>query len=414
MKFGNLNITNKEALHENKIRQVKEFLSEHYDIRINKYKQSEKEIVPISKEYDFPPSLDDISLHMIENEILVSDNILRKIINSPNQIRNFDPIAEYFDEVRGTYNGVSHIDKLCTLITAREFNDIKETGYYQKRLIKYFKKWMVAAVACGLQKEPNQVAMGFIQEEEGTGKTTLCNILTPKSLQMMTQFSDRDKKVFQMRSAFTENFLIVFDECVSLTPHNSETFKSTMSSREIDVREHRDPFPKRKARIANALFTTNNKTGRNKGFLYHSLGTRRFLCFHLDGINLEAIWSDIETDQLWAEALLLYEGGFSYKFDRDDFMEFKQYNTRYFIETNAVVLVENNFTIPKDEADGIFMQPIDILKELKERKLANKEQLSALTPEKIGVALHQLGYEKYTRRIDGIPRKPYLVKPLYK
>ena len=110
-----------QGLRGNRIRQALEFLSQHYDIRINKFKLSEKEIYSKTKKYTFPPSLDDISLHMQEEEIQLSDATLRKIINSPNQIKTYNPIKEYFESIENTFKGSSHIDKLCTLITAIDY-----------------------------------------------------------------------------------------------------------------------------------------------------------------------------------------------------------------------------------------------------------------------------------------------------
>lgn len=412
MKLGNLNITDKNTPRYNKIRQIIDFLDEHYDIRINRYKPSEKEIVSKTKKYEFPPSLDDISLHLQENEIAVSDSILRKIINSPNQIRNFDPIREYFDNIRGTWKGDSHIERLGTLLTAKDFGD-QEEGYYQIRQLKYIKKWMVSAVACSLGLDMNHVAMGFIQEEEGTGKTSISQFIIPDTLQPMLAFSDKDKKVFNMRQAFTENFAVVFDEFLGLNAFTSETFKSTMSAKYIDVKEPHDPFPRRKPRIANAMFTTNNRTGRNKGFLYPSLGTRRFLCFHLEHIDLDKIYEDINIDQLWAEALTLLEGNFNYKFTPEDFREFKEYNTRYYIETSAVQMIEGNFEIPQN-GEGENLQPVEIMQILKDNKMGTKEQLDSLTPVKVGIALTQLGFQRTSKRIQGQPRYAYYVKSLNK
>lgn len=411
LKIGNLNTDSKESAHYNTIRQAQDFLNDNYRIRINKYKPGIKRVESLSKKYEFSVGFDEISLHLAENDIKIGDTTLRKILNSPNYIKHYDPIEEYFNSLDGKWNGVSHIEKLCTLITARDFED-KEEGYYQIRLIRYFKKWLVAAVACSLQKEPNQVAMGFIQEEEGTGKTSIVKMLTPGSLKEMQQFSDKDKKVFGLRRAFTENFMVIFDEMEGLTPHTAETFKTTMTADIIDIKEPNDPFPRRKPRVANAVFTTNNVTGRNRGFLYPAMGTRRFLCFHIESIDYDRIMDEIDIDQLWAEALMLYKGNHQYLFTPEDFKEFKEYNTRYFIETSALQIIQNNYTHPLNGKDGEWMQPIELMRDIKKRRLAAREQLLDITPEKIGVALKQLGYIKQPRRVHGQPRYAYLIKTI--
>jgi predicted P-loop ATPase len=409
----NFTKTESKALKSNKIRQIVDFINEEYDIRVNRFKNSEKEIVSKNKKYHFPISLDDISLHLQENEISVSDSILRKIINSPNQIRTYNPIREYFDSLEGTYQGISHIDKLCMLMEAKDYGDKEEIGYYQIRLIKVLKKWLVASVACSLEVFQNEVALGLIQEEEGTGKTSICQMLCPPPLKMMFIRSDKEKNGFNMRTAFTENFIVLFDEMIGLSHFTAETFKSTMSAIDIDVKERHDPFPHRKRRIANAMFTTNNKTGRNKGFLFPSLGTRRFACLHLENIDYDTILADVDINQVWAEAYLLFKNGFDYQFRPADFKDFLDYNQRFMIETNAVQLIEANFCKPVNSHDGQWLQAIDIMTMLKDARMASRDTLAELSPEKIGVALKQLGYQKHAKRMSGDVKYPYYIKPLF-
>lgn len=415
MKIRNLDISSgfSKSLKSNKIRLVTDFLNENYDIRINRFKPAQKEIISKTKKYAFPPTMDDISLHLQENEISISDSTLKKIFNSPNQIATYNPIREYFDSVEGKYKGLSHIDKLSSLMQAVDYGDKEEDNYYQKRTARLLKKWLVASVACSLEEHQNEVALGLIQEEEGTGKTSICSWLVPKPLQMMFIKSDKEKNGFHMRRAFTENFVVLFDEFIGLNNFTAEPFKSTMSAAEIDVKETNSPFVIRKRRIANAMFTSNNKTGRNKGFLIPSLGTRRFACIHINAIDYETIMEQVDVNQIWAEAYTLFQGGFNYKFGPADFKEFSEYNVRFMIETNAVQLIESNFTKPINDSDGVWMQPADILKIFKEKKMAGRDVLAELSPEKIGIALKQLGFYKKGKRIDGEVKYPYHVSPLF-
>jgi hypothetical protein len=412
-KLRDLKITQSatKALQSNKVRQVIDFLNNHYDIRINRFRPWQKEVVSKTKKFEFQPTVDDIILHLYENEIYISDTILRKILNSPNQVKNYDPISEYFFNLE-KYKGDSHITKFCSKIKAVNYHDRVGEDYYQHRNEKLVRKWMVASVACGLREYQNEVSLGFIQEEEGTGKTTICKWLCPEPLKGMFILSDKDKKVFNMRTAFTENFLILFDEFIGLNQFTAENYKSTMSSDYIDIKEPHDPFPKRKPRIANAMFTTNNKTGNDKGFLYPGLGTRRFACLHIESIEYDAIMNDLSIDQMWAEAYMLLKGGFDYKWGPNDFFEFAEHNERFMIQTNAVQLIESNFMVPENGHDGSWMTPTDMLVYFRNNRLAGRDTLSQLTPEKIGIALRQLGYEKQAKKVEGSTRYPYYVKIL--
>jgi len=59
------------------------------------------------------------------------------------------------------------------------------------------------------------------------------------------------------------------------------------------------------------------------------------------------------------------------------------------IETNAIQLIEANFTRPVNGSDGVLMQSIDILQYLKQKKVVGRDALADLSPVKIGLALNQ-------------------------
>ncbi|HCY41848.1 MAG TPA: hypothetical protein DHV48_10910 [Prolixibacteraceae bacterium] len=178
MKFSGLNL-NKNIAQINKVAEVKEFFTEHYEIKVNEFDPNKSLVWSKSKIYFNPIKFDDISLHLLEEGIQVSDNILRKILHSRNQVANYNPIVEYFESLKGAYRGINHIDLLMSHLKAREFPD-KKHGYYQNRLYSYMKKWFVATTACVLGLQPNDVAMGLIHAEEGIGKSYFFNFIVPK------------------------------------------------------------------------------------------------------------------------------------------------------------------------------------------------------------------------------------------
>ena len=412
MKLKPLNTStiSRNNLFDNKIKQVTDFLKEHYSIEINQFNPSQIRIISKSKKYKLPSriSINDISLHLRENDIAHSKNLLRDIILSPNQVDVFNPIEEYFNKIKGTYNGVSHIDLLLSHLTPKDFSD-KKKGYYVERMIKLFRKWIVATVACAIRVKPNDVQLIFIMEAEGTGKTFLSNFLCPDDIRNMFKESSKDKKVFQFSDAFANNFLVLFDEMVGLNNFTAEQFKSTMSAKNIELKFRYNDIPIVVPRIASAIGTTNNKTGHRKGFLTPALGYRRFGCIHLDKINL-AYSDKINIDNLWAEALTLFEGGFNYTWDQEDFEDFADYNGRYLVETEAHSLISAYFEKPLN-GEGTWMQPKEILEELLKKKAINKEQRTLMTPEKIGEALTGLGFKRTSKHIAGVgSRRAYFVK----
>ncbi len=405
MKITGLKINNNISV-QNKVAEVKEFLNEHYDIRVNEFDPSKSDIKPKTRKFENPVTFDDISLHLIEQGIAVSDNILRKILRSPNQIKTYNPIKEYFESLKGKYQGVSHIDLLMSHLRMREFPG-KKKDYYQHRMYRYMKKWFVATTACALGLHPNDVAMGLVHADEGIGKTFFFKFIVPPSLQNLIADPNEDGK-FNLQESFARNFLVYFDELVGLTRRNTEEFKKVMSADEIDVYFPREPYPVRRNRIASGCFSSN-KTPEKGGFLSSSMGYRRWLIFELESINQD-FSKKVNVDQLWAEALLLIEQDFDYKWTINDWTEFRDHNKMYMEETTSMKYIKMYFEHPQN-GEGTWLQPKEIFNLLVATRKLTKEDQSKVSDVKIGEALSALSFtHKGVRRPDGTRRCYYVKK----
>jgi len=406
MKFTDLNFT-KSAATLNKVAEVKGFLKEHYEIKINEFDPSKSFIRSKTKVYFGPVTFNDISLHLLEEEIIVSDSVLRKILHSPNQIATYNPIAEYFSSLEGKYKGVSHIDLLMSHLKMREFPG-KKHGFYQDRLYVYMKKWFVATAACALGYYPNEVAMGLVHSDEGIGKSLLFNFIIPPPLQNMVA-DPNDNPKFNLLESFAMNFIVYFDELVGITRRNEDEFKKALTAREIDVYLPRETQPFRKKRIASACFSSN-KTPERGGFLTLNMSSRRWCVLELDSINIDFV-TKVDVEQIWAEAVLLLDQDFKYVWDQDDWAEFKEHNLKYLKETTSAQYIKTYFDIPLN-GDGTWMQPKEIFHLLNVNKRIRREDLHKVSEEKIGEALTQLNFEKRNvRKPEGV-RNCYYVQVL--
>ena len=268
-----------------KITPVMDFLKENYQIEVNRYDPNQIRIRSLKKNYRFPVSLDDISIHMMQFGIQHTRSMIRMLLLSPNQMKTYDPITEYFDRVGKLEITESHIDKLIAHLRVREFGDRPE-GEYQKRGVLYPQM----ARRCGGLRDgtyANEVALVFVSETEGNGKTTLARFLCPPALSEMLVASRRDKTVFDLEQAMVRNFFILYDEMYGLTSSSAEGFKTVMSAGQLAVRFKGELCSVPRRRIASVIGTTNNRMGNNSGFLYPAIGTRRFICIHLDSIDFD-------------------------------------------------------------------------------------------------------------------------------
>jgi predicted P-loop ATPase len=406
MKLTGLNF-NDSVASLNKVKEVKEFLKEHYEIKVNEFNPNNSFIRAKSKVYFSPITFDDISLHLLEEEIIVSDSVLRKILHSPNQLDSYNPIAEYFASLEGKYKGVSHIDLLMSHLTAREFPG-KKHGFYQDRLYVYMKKWFVATVACAKGFHHNDVAMGLIHAEEGIGKSFFFNFIVPKTLRnMIADPSDNVK--FNLQESFARYFLVYFDELFGITRRNEDEFKKALTADEIDVYLPRETMPIRKQRIGSACFTSNRSPEKG-GFLTANMSYRRWLILELDTINRDYSIK-VDVDQIWAEALLLISQDFNYKWETSDWSEFKEHNQRYLKETQSMQYVKTYFDIPVN-GEGSWLQPKEILNHLNVNKKIRREDQHKISEEKIGEALTHLNFEKRSVRKAEGTRYCYYVRIL--
>jgi predicted P-loop ATPase len=393
-----------------RVKIVEDFLTEHYEIKINVFDSSKTIIVAKNPElYDQAPNETLISLHMERENIRGCDTILRKILKSGYHITSFNPISDYIQSLEGAWKGKSHIDLFCKDIVARDFGD-KEPGYYQERFVRILKKWMVASIACSLGIKENDAVIGFIHSKEGIGKTRIIKFLIPKPLKAYYIQSSKEDRYFDITSAFTQNFMINFDEFNGITKSNAEQVKQVLTQTEY-VLSKRDTNAV--ARIGNGAFTSN-KNKEMGGFLHPSMGTRRWATIELDSIDWKKYTGEVDNHQMWAEAMVLFKNAdFDYVWNEDDFKEFKEYNNRYLIETNANKLVKEYYRIPEEGEESTHMQPLEILQELRRSRKLNNSNGVNVSDVTLGMALSSMGFEHKMKKVDGKPRYGYQVIQLF-
>ncbi len=389
----------------NRVTLVKEFLDEHYNIKINIFDHSKVIIAAKTKDYEQEISIEDISLHMLEDGICGSDSILKKIITSPNQTKPYNPIKEYFESLEGKFAGKSHIDLLCSHMKARAYTDHPE-AYYQKRLVYTFRKWIVATVACAMGIKENDAMFVVVNNEEGIGKSTLIEFMVPDILK---GYYSKSSKEMNYPDMFTSNLLINFDEMIGLTKSTAEEFKNILSSKHINVSKR---FTTTKQRYASTC-GTSNKDAEHGGFLLPDMGSRRFAINAIETIDWEYT-KYVDIHQVWAEAVMLLSQDFEYTWNPADFKEFGQYNSRFIVQTTSFKLVKEFYRIPEpsDNGNAEFKMPVEILRDLRAAHKVNSS-MNNVSDVNIGIALKQLGFARTIKKVNGQPRYGYHLVPLF-
>ena len=392
----------------NRLDTIKEWLNQNYVVRVNLLDRSKVSLSPTAEcsfHYDHPVTEDDIWLHAFAEELPVSQKVLRLLLASPNQMESFNPITDYLKSLRGKYKGPSQIDLLCTsLILVHEDKESKERASHLLR------KWLIATTACALGVKRNDVALGLVGEKAGIGKTTFFELLVPPCLRDYYQIAQKDERLFSMPNSFAQKFLLNFDELAAIKKSNEEDFKQYMSASEIDIKRPGSRYSERVPRVASCCFTSN-KNQRMGGFISKpdSGLMRRLAVIEVDAIA--DYRKRLNVDQLWAETVMLLDGGYDPEWTQEEYGQFIVENRQYVEESNALRLLRLYYREPEGDEKGTFMTAKKIVEQLKDkRKLSSASQhVNEVT---VGQALVLLGFKQRPSRDDeGNPRWGYWIVP---
>ena len=394
----------------NRLDQIKEWLNENYIVRVNLLDRSKVSLSPTpecSFHYEYAVTENDILLHAFADEIKVSDKQLRMLLSSPNHMESFNPICDYLESLRGKYKGPSQIDLLCTSL--RLVQDDKENKDRANQLLR---KWLVATAACALGIHHNDVALGLVGEKAGIGKTTFFELLVPPCLKEYYQVAQKDERLFSMPISFTQRFLLNFDEFAAISKRNEEDFKLYMSASVIEIKRPGSRYAEKVPRVASCCFTSN-KNQRMGGFISKPDNglMRRLAVIEVDAID--DYRKRLDVDQLWAEVIMLIDGGFDPVWSQKEYQEFVVENRQYVEESNALRLLRLYYKLPEAGEKGVFRTARMIVEELKDkRKLSSQaQQVNEVT---VGQALVTMGFKPVSQRTDdGKPRYGYFVVPSY-
>lgn len=401
-----------------KVDQVLQWLSENYVIKLNTF---DKNWIYIEKtesntrEYksgEITPS--DIFLHMQNDGVSCSYAMLRKLLTNRNMMPTFDPIENYFKSLEGKYDGVSMIDLLVNSLHVRDFGDGVDR---QQRAAYLLRKWLVAVVACYYEeKAHNDVALGIVSQAAGVGKTTFFENLVPDDLKNYYTVATDDEKYFKMTDSFATKLIINFDEFVGIRMATHEEFKQNMSRDRIEVFDRMEGCPVIRKRIASACFTTN-KTQEMGGFILTTDNglLRRLAMIEVTGID--DYRPEFSVDQLWAEAIMMYKGGFDYVWDQQDYAINVQEAMPYTKESNAMRVVNMYFRVPDNDDSDEKIQHLSAREII--TLLTNKRKLSPsmtnVNEITVGKALNALGYNRHSKKTsNGLPRYVYDVVRTFK
>lgn len=384
------------------------YLNKHFEFRRNlingdiEFRRLEK------SDFNYFDSIDfrDIFLEVrIEGNVNISEQDFKNIVGSRRIGFDFNPFKEYLFGLP-KWDGIT--DYMGMYLEQLVLKDESE----RNMVIKWFKKWFVALTMSLIEDRVhpfyvNQMCLVLVGSQ-GLYKTTWLSNLLPEDMIMRYFYEsgfDPHNKDHEKYLGF--KILINFDEMSSFNKTDIESIKRIITQPKVAVRlpyDRTDTFMKRHASFCG--------THNNKEFLKDDSGTRRFIPIEIKAINFN---NKITIDQVYAQALAMYNNKYQYWFDAKEQAELEYHNKAYSFASMEEELFCSTYTLPNGE--DIAMKRVDYYtaSELAIIIAKNSEYMNVNNTviKNLGIILSKLGYlQKIRRNANGNPRKYWVVKKL--
>ncbi|POS00794.1 uncharacterized protein DUF3874 [Flavobacterium croceum DSM 17960] len=289
----------------------------------------------------------------------------------------FNPFEDYFFNLPTYDEKTDYITELANTITTTK----------QELWQQCFKKWLVAMVGCVLDDKVINHTVIVFSGKQGLGKTTWVEKLVPKPLKEYLFSGTINPNNKDTLVQLSECMLINLDELENLNRSEIGSLKEIITKTQIRMRKaygHNNETMPRRASFAGSVNTAQ--------FLNDSTGSRRFLCFELEGIKYQ---HDVDINLAFSQALFLLKSGFRYWFDQEEIKSITENNEQYQLHSPEEELLLTWFEpCPKEEAT-LFLNASQIAAKLADRTKLN---LNDGTINKLGKALKKHNFTRLMRQ----------------
>lgn len=299
----------------------------------------------------------------------------------------FNPFEDYFFNLPTYDEKTDYITELANTITTTK----------QDLWQQCFKKWLVAMVGCVLDDKVINHTVIVFSGKQGLGKTTWVEKLVPKQLKEYLFSGTINPNNKDTLVQLAECMLINLDELENLNRSEIGSLKEIITKTQIRMRKaygHNNETMPRRASFAGSVNTAQ--------FLNDSTGSRRFLCFELEGIKYQ---HDVDINMAFSQALFLFKSGFRFWFDQEEIKNITANNEQYQLHSPEEELLLTWFEPCSKEEATLFLNASQIAAKLADRTKLN---LNDGTINKLGKALKKHNFIKISKKTGYV----YAVKEL--
>jgi hypothetical protein len=289
----------------------------------------------------------------------------------------YNPFEDYFYNLPTYDEKTDYILELANTITTTKQDLWREC----------FKKWIVAMVGCVLDDKVINHTVIVFSGKQGLGKTTWVEKLVPRKLKEYLFSGTINPNNKDTLVQLSECMLINLDELENLNRSEIGSLKEIITKTQIRMRRaygHNNETMPRRASFAGSVNTAQ--------FLNDSTGSRRFLCFELEGIQYQ---HEVDIDNVFSQALYLFKTGFRYWFDQEEIKNITENNEQYQLRSPEEELLLTWFEPCDRENATHYLNASQIAAKLAERA---KITITDGTINKIGKALKKHNFTRLIRK----------------
>ena len=289
----------------------------------------------------------------------------------------FNPFEDYFYNLPTYDEKTDYILELANTITTTK----------QDLWQQCFKKWLVAMVGCVLDEKVINHTVIVFSGKQGLGKTTWVEKLVPKQLKEYLFSGTINPNNKDTLVQLAECMLINLDELENLNRSEIGSLKEIITKTQIRMRKaygHNNETMPRRASFAGSVNTAQ--------FLNDSTGSRRFLCFELEGIQYQ---HNVDINMAFSQALFLFKSGFRHWFDQEEIKSITENNEQYQLRSPEEELLLTWFEPVERENANAFLNTSQIA-----AKLAEKAKITITdgTINKLGKALKKHNFIRFNTK----------------
>lgn len=354
---------------------LEEFLKENYVFRFNNL-LDQIEFKPANDECKFKTlnkrAFASISVAAIKAGIPTTAQDVKLILES-DVTPDSDPINDWLNSLP-EWDGKDRIDALAAKIPTK--------CTYWNRI---FHLWFLGMVAGWMQKNPDQgnCIVPVLIGAQGCGKSTFCRNILPQQFHFAYAESLNMNNKIESERSLGRFLLINLDEFDQITKNRQGWLKNILQAPSVKIRKLFSNNIQEIRRYASFIATTNQSE-----IFYDQTGNRRYAPVEITGlIDTE---SEIDYEQLYAQALAELKNGEPYWMSKEDEKMLEQFNKEHLVMSAAMQAFSQHFRRPEAGETGVWLTPSDMISQL------NAKSHSRIDPKQcsqLGKELKGLGFE---------------------